>query len=264
MKKTVFKIHEMDCPSEEQMIRMKLSESPDLINLEFDIPNRIMVAFHYGDHEKISRLIREINFSFSIIETEEVLDTSKIKSEAIERSLLYKVLIINFLFFVLEVWAGFLGDSMGLIADGIDMLADSFVYGLAIYAIGGSSKRKKNIAMLAGYFQLLLALLGFIEVIKRFLDPIIFPQYNIMISISILALAGNLLSLYILQKSRSNEAHMKASMIFTSNDVIVNFGVILAGIFVYVTNSRYPDLIIGLIVFMLVVNGGLKIVKLSK
>jgi Co/Zn/Cd efflux system component len=39
------------------------------------------------------------------------------------------------------------------------------------------------------------------------------------------------LSLTELQKSKSQEdAHMKASMIFTSNDVIINLGVIAAGI----------------------------------
>ncbi|MDZ7612423.1 MAG: hypothetical protein U5K51_00860 [Flavobacteriaceae bacterium] len=61
---------------------------------------------------------------------------------------------------------------------------------------------------------------------------------------SILALIGNGLCLYLLQKSKSKEAHMQASMIFTSNDVIVNLGVILAGGLVYLTNSKYPDLIV--------------------
>ncbi|MDX1957192.1 MAG: cation transporter [Leptospiraceae bacterium] len=75
---------------------------------------------------------------------------------------------------------------------------------------------------------------------------------------------GNGLSLYLLQKSKSNEAHMQASMIFTSNDVIVNMGVILAGGLVYLTNSKYPDLIIGTIVFIIVAQGAFKILKLSK
>ena len=37
----------------------------------------------------------------------------------------------------------------------------------------------------------------------------------------------------LLQKSKSREeVHMKASLIFTSNDVIINLGVILAGFLV--------------------------------
>jgi len=57
---------------------------------------------------------------------------------------------------------------------------------------------------------------------------------------------------------------MRASMIFTSNDVIVNAGVILAGVLVYFTGSAYPDLVIGSIVFVMVAIASLKILKLGK
>ena len=60
------------------------------------------------------------------------------------------------------------------------------------------------------------------------------------------------------------EAHMKASMIFTSNDVIINTGVIVAGVLVLLTQSKYPDLIIGAIVFLIVVRGAFRILKLGK
>jgi Co/Zn/Cd efflux system component len=53
-------------------------------------------------------------------------------------------------------------------------------------------------------------------------------------------------------------------MVFTSNDVIVNLGVILAGALVYVTNSNYPDLAVGTLVFFYCANGAFKILKLSK
>ena len=57
---------------------------------------------------------------------------------------------------------------------------------------------------------------------------------------------------------------MKASMIFTANDVIINIGVIIAGVLVYFMQSKYPDLIIGSIVFLIVVRGAIRILKLSK
>ena len=86
-----------------------------------------------------------------------------------------------------------------------------------------------------------------------------------MIVVSILALIANGICLYILQKSKSKkEAHMKASMIFTSNDVIINLGVIIAGVLVNWLQSSKPDLIIGTIVFVLVVQGAMRILKLSK
>ena len=79
-----------------------------------------------------------------------------------------------------------------------------------------------------------------------------------------MALIGNAYSLYLLQKSKSKEVHIQASMIFTSNDIIVNIGIILAALLVFITNSKYPDLIIGIIVFSMVAKGALRILKLSK
>ena len=66
------------------------------------------------------------------------------------------------------------------------------------------------------------------------------------------------------QSKSKKEAHMKASMIFTSNDVIINLGIIVAGLLVNWLNSSKPDLIIGTIVFVLVIQGAFRILKLSK
>lgn len=185
-------------------------------------------------------------------------------NSATERKLLWQVLAINFFFFILELTTGFISNSMGLVADSLDMLADSFVYALALFAVGGTVLRKKNIAKSAGVFQLILAVFGLVEVIRRFTGLEEMPNFQTMIIISVLALIGNGICLYILQKSKSKEAHMQASMIFTSNDVIANIGVIVAGGLVYLTNSKYPDLIVGTIVFVIVGLGAIKIFKLSK
>ena len=89
-------------------------------------------------------------------------------------------------------------------------------------------------------------------------------DFYLMIIISLLALSGNAICLYLLQKSKSQEAHMRASMIFTSMDVIINLGVIVAGVIVYLTASMLPDLIIGTLVFVLVGRGSYRILQLSK
>ena len=144
------------------------------------------------------------------------------------------------------------------------MLADATVYGLSLWAVGAVVTRKKKVATLSGYFQLALAGIGLIEVIRRFIGAEEVPDFRIMIIVSILALIANSVCLYLLQKSKSKEAHMKASMIFTSNDVIINTGVIVAGVLVLLTQSKYPDLIVGAIVFLVVVRGAIRILKLGK
>ena len=264
MQKTIFIITKMDCPSEEQLIRMKLQKFDEIKSLEFDIANRKLTVHHIAESQPILSALETLNLDTTLISTEENTIEIEADTSSMQRKLLWTVLIINFLFFGLEMLFGIFSNSMGLVADSLDMLADSIVYGLALFAVGGTMTRKKNIAKSAGYFQLTLAVFGFIEVIRRFVGTETIPAFQTMIIISILALIGNGLCLYLLQKSKSKEAHMQASMIFTSNDVIVNLGVIVAGGLVYLTNSKYPDLIVGTIVFFIVGQGAFKILKLSK
>ncbi|MGA9269822.1 MAG: hypothetical protein WBV45_04310 [Lutimonas sp.] len=57
---------------------------------------------------------------------------------------------------------------------------------------------------------------------------------------------------------------MTPSIIFTSNDVIINLEVLLAGALVLWLDSNKPDRIIGSIVFALVTQGAFRILKLGK
>jgi len=263
MLKTTFEISKMDCPAEESLIRMKLNEISGIKNLEFDIPNRKLFVFHNGQLELIEESIIELNLGGKRLESENSNETF-LEEHQMQRKLLWIVLIINFAFFVIEMTTGFFSKSMGLVADSLDMLADAFVYGISLLAVGGSLVRKKNIAKLIGYFQIILAITGFLEVIRRLIGAEQIPEFSTMIIVSILALIANSFSLYLLQKSKSKDAHMKASMICTSNDVIINAGVIVAGLLVLWFNSNIPDLVIGTIVFAIVIQGATRILKLGK
>lgn len=263
MKKTVFEITKMDCPSEENLIRMKLDEISSVKHLDFDIPNRKLTVYHLGQTNQIEQSIIELSLGGQKVITEET-DEAQFEENSNQKKLLWTVLAINFVFFVIEMTTGLISKSMGLVADSLDMLADSFVYGISLFAVGGTLIRKRRIAKLAGYFQIILAVIGFVEVLRRFFGVEKLPNFSTMIIVSVFALIANGICLYLLQKSKSKEeAHMKASMIFTSNDVIINLGVIVAGLLVYWLNSNKPDLIIGTIVFILVIQGARRILKLG-
>ena len=254
----------MDCPSEENLIRMKLDGISSIANLDFDITNRKLTVFHSGEIDQIEKSVIELNLGGKKISTEQT-DQTEFKENKNQKKLLWSVLVINFAFFIIEMTTGVISKSIGLIADSLDMLADSFVYGISLFAVGRTSIKKKQIAKLAGYFQIALAIVGFIEVLRRFIGDDRIPDFSTMIIISIFALIANGICLYILQKSKSKEqAHIKASMIFTSNDVIINLGVIIAGILVNLLNSNKPDLFVGTIVFILVIKGAFRILNLSK
>ena len=264
MNKTIFEIKKMDCPSEENLIRMKLDGIPSIANMDFDIPNRKLTLYHIGHFDQIEKSVHELNLGGKKISTEKT-DQTKFNEGTNQQKILWTVLGINFAFFLIEMTTGIISESMGLVADSLDMLADSFVYGISLLAIGGTVLKKKRIARLAGYLQITLAVIGFLEVLRRFVLAENLPGFPTMIITSVFALIANGICLYILQKSKSKEeAHMKASMIFTSNDVIINLGVITAGFLVSWLHSNKPDLIVGIIVFVLVIRGAFRILSLSK
>lgn len=262
---TIFRVSKLDCFSEEQMIRMKLNDMEQVVYLKFDISDRKLIVYHIGDYNDIYKKLCDLNldthWEITNTDIEQEID---VKTQ--EKNILYFVLGVNFIFFLLEVIMGFIDNSMGLIADSLDMLADSLVYILAIIAVGKTVLYKKNITKISGYFQLGLSIFGFIEVVKRFL--IVnqeLPNFKTMILVSILALIGNAICLYLLQNNENREEiHMKASMIFTSNDILINLSVILSGVIVYFTQNNIPDLIIGIIVFFIVARGAIRILKLSE
>jgi cation diffusion facilitator family transporter len=177
-----------------------------------------------------------------------------------ESKVLWQLLAINGVMFVVELGAGWLAQSTGLIADSLDMLADAAVYGIALYAVGRTLRAKTHAATLSGLFQLGLAILVIVDVIRRYFVGSE-PFGVLMMGISLVALLANLACLALLAKHRNGEIHMRASWIFSTNDVLANMGVILAGALVYATGSRLPDLIIGLIIALLVARGGLLILR---
>ena len=264
MFKSTFHISKMDCPSEESLIRMKLEGLSVIKSLVFDIENRELTIFHAEENPEIEKRLKELNLGAEHRDTINVPEDEFIDNASVQSKLLWIVLLINFAFFILEFTTGFISKSMGLVADSLDMLADALVYGLSLWAVGSTVSRKNKVAKLSGYFQLALALLGLFEVIRRFISFEEVPDFRTMIIVSVLALIANSVCLYLLQKSKSREAHMQATMIFTSNDIIINTGVILAGVLVLLSQSKYPDLIIGTIVFLIVLRGAFRILQLGK
>lgn len=263
MYKSVFHISKMDCPSEENLVRMKLEGIAAIKKLEFNLGKRELSVFHSEKNSEIESRLEDLHLGTTLLESSKT-DEQSGHVDKQELKLLWIVLLINFGFFVIEIISGFLANSMGLVADSLDMLADSIVYGLSLWAVGAALTRKKRVATLSGYFQITLAVIGLMEIIRRFVGNEAIPDFRTMIIVSVLALIANSVCLYLLQKTKSSEAHIKASMIFTSNDVIINTGVILAGVLVLLTHSKYPDLIIGSVVFLVVVRGAFRILKLGK
>jgi len=177
-----------------------------------------------------------------------------------QKGTLITLLAINGFMFVFEIGLGWYAQSTGLIADSLDMLADAIVYAIGLYAIGKSLQHKANAALVSGYFQGLLGLMILIDIIRRvFVGSE--PVSLLMLMVGVIALIANIYCLRLIDKHKDGDVHMRASWIFSKNDVIANTGVILAGLLVLLLESRWPDLIIGTLIALVILNGSRLIIK---
>ncbi len=271
MKRTTFDVPKMDCPSEERLIRMALQGMSQVKNLSFDLANRRLTIAHEGLAGPILKKLEPLNFGARVSSSDDVVESDSdsvqeivrdLESDPKEASVLWQLLAINGFMFIVELAVGLFAQSTGLIADSLDMLADAAVYGLSLFAVGKSLLLQRKAARMSGYLQLLLSMGALFEVIRRFLFGSE-PLAPYMIGLSIVALIANVTCLLLISKHRTGGVHMKASWIFSTNDVIANLGVITAGVLVYFLRSPYPDLAIGLIISAVVFRGAISILKIS-
>ncbi len=269
MERSSYHIAGMDCEAEAALVRLELEGLPSVRGFTVDPATRRLEVVHEGGRQAISRALERLSLGarrLSSVPVDAASDAAGSqpagKHAATQASLLRTVLAINAGFFVLEATFGVLGRSLGLLGDSLDMLADAFVYALALLAVGGSGRRKRSVARASGLLQLALAALGLSEVVRRAFSPTV-PDDLVMMLVAMLALAGNAVTLTLLRRERSGEAHVRASVIFTSNDVLVNLGVIVAGALVALTGSGVPDLAIGAAVFLVVGRGAVRILRLA-
>ncbi|MGJ3647088.1 cation diffusion facilitator family transporter [Sphingomonas sp. GlSt437] len=177
-----------------------------------------------------------------------------------QRRVLHIALGLNAMMFVVEVTAGLLANSTGLLADGLDMLADASAYAIALTAIGRSGRFKANAATLSGVLLLILGLGVIIDAVRRIISGEL-PEGLWMIGIAAAALAVNATVLRLLSKERNQEVHMRTTWIFTRADVVANTALILAGIAVVLTGIRYFDLIVGIGIGLYVVKEAIEILS---
>lgn len=244
------------------MIRLALDGVSGVRRLTCDLSGRRVRVVHEGDVEPIAAKLETLGLGARKLETSDALPEADQDPDPIRESRTLKaVLAVNATMFVVEIVVAWFARSAGLLADSLDMFADAAVYGIALYAVGRSATAKVRTAHIAGWLQALLALLALAEVLRRFIvgsDP----EPPLMVAMSLVALGANVACLWLVSRHRDGGAHMKASAIFSGNDVLANLGVMLAGALVAWTGSRYPDLVIGIIIAALVLLGARRILRL--
>ena len=127
------------------------------------------------------------------------------------RNVLVTVLVINAVLFVLEAAAGWLANSTALLADSLDMLGDSLVYGFSLYVLWRSAAWKAKAALLKGAIMAVFGVGVLLEVIYKTISGVI-PTAEMMGIIGTVVLLGNGLCFLLLHRHRSDDLNMRSHL----------------------------------------------------
>ena len=164
-----------------------------------------------------------------------------------QRVTLWLVLILNAAMFVVEFVSGLLAGSVALLADSLDMLGDTIVYGFSIYVISRDSIWKARAAVAKAVVMGLFGSFVFGQVVYKLIWPQL-PAYETMGAVGALALAANLLCFALLWHHRAEDINMRSVWICSRNDLVANVLVLSAALTVWMTTSSWPDIVVGVVI----------------
>ena len=173
---------------------------------------------------------------------------------------LWIVLGINGVMFCLELIVGLLAGSVALQADSLDMLSDTLVYGFSLYAIAKSGRWRAGAALLKGSIMAIFGIGVLFQSVYKFLAGGI-PESHFMFIMSALALVANASCLLLLSKHKTDDLNMRSTWLCSRNDIIANISVFVAAVLVAATQSKLPDVVVGLLITSIFLNSAISILK---
>ncbi|MDR2636330.1 MAG: cation transporter [Mycoplasmataceae bacterium] len=160
---------------------------------------------------------------------------------------------LNFSMFVTEIILCWIINSISMMSDAVDSFGDALTYSVALYAVVKLQNKKEDRSVILGIVQVVIGCFILEEIIRQYAinehDDV---QPMFLLIISFFALAVNLLCAVLLYLG-SKDKNVKASFWFSAIDCFANAYTIIAAIIIWNHSNPLPDLIGGIIFFLLVV-----------
>jgi cation diffusion facilitator family transporter len=175
------------------------------------------------------------------------------------KRVLWTVLLLNIGYGIIEAVGGFLAGSQGLKADALDFVADGTITLLGVLAISWGQLWRARAALLQGIFLGLMGI-GVLALTAYRVVVLQVPEADLMGAFGIGALVVNVICAVLLLRHREGDANVRAVWLFSRNDAIGNALVIVAAVFVWLTSTAWPDLIVAALIALLFLQSSWKIV----
>lgn len=215
----------------------KVSTASQILTVEVDEPARWLPLVE----EAVEGLGYRLNRIGGADDDDRIPDLSHV-TPAYKRAL-WIVVLLNVGYGIVEIVGSFLAGSQALQADSLDFLGDGLITFLGLIAVGWGLAARAKAAMLQGLF---LGLLG-LGVVGSTLYRVFVqhePESLLMGSFALVALVVNVLAAIVLLPHRTGAANMRAVWLFSRNDAIGNFAVLVSAVLVWWFASPWPDLLV--------------------
>jgi Co/Zn/Cd efflux system component len=161
------------------------------------------------------------------------------------------VALLNFGYFWVEFGVARAIGSISLFADSIDFLEDTAVNLLVLVALGWSLRRRAFVGMALALILLAPGLATLWAAWQKFQVPAA-PDAALLSITGAGALCVNLFCAALLVRVRTRGGSLtRAAFLSARNDAAANLAIIAAGAVTALTHSAWPDLVIGLGIFLL-------------
>lgn len=160
---------------------------------------------------------------------------------------LWIIVLLNVGYGIAEIIGGYIAGSQAVKADALDFIGDGLISFLGLMAVGWGLAARARAALLQGIF---LGLLGLGVLIGTVYRVIIMqqPEPQLMGILGLIALGVNLAAAAVLLPHRHGDSNVRAVWLFSRNDAIGNFAVVIAALLVAWTQTAWPDLVVAIII----------------
>ncbi|MCP3985289.1 MAG: cation transporter [bacterium] len=172
------------------------------------------------------------------------------------------VLAVNLAMFCIEFGAGLLSNSTALLADSLDMLGDSFVYGFSLLVLHRSLAWRARAALAKGVIMAVFGIGVLLEAGFR-LRAGVPPLAPAMLVVGTLALIANAYCFSLLWRHRADDINLRSTWLCSKNDLIANGAVLVAAGLVAWFESLWPDVIVGIAIAILFLRTAVRVLRES-
>ncbi len=193
-----------------------------------------------------------------------------IATDAGRLSALWAAILLVALVFTVEIYAGFLSNSLALFSDAGHVFMDLFSYGVA-YAAVTMSKRRSNeretfgahraeivAALLSGLLLLLVVGAIYFEAIQRLVNPEP-TDLTFMVSVPLLSILANF---YLSRRFKgAHDLNMRGVRLHVLSDLLSGIGVLAGGVLILATGNFIFDPLVSFFIGLLILRGAIELVR---